>query len=170
MTLTFAGVIAALKGATWISKIAGFASLIPGAGPIAAAVKAGADLLVTVIKAFFEGLTICFANPVVFTVIAAAFAGGLWQGVEWEKHKVEVARAETKALQKANRDADEDSKRRLAGANEARIAAEKAAKDAEDRAARFLCRGKASRFRRRRQRIVAVRPSGLTKVRWSTCA
>jgi hypothetical protein len=115
-------------------------------------VKAAADFIVLIIKKFFEGLTICFANPVVFMVIAAAFAGGLWQGVEWNKHKVEVARAETESIKRANKDADNDSRRRLDAANKARIEAETAAKAAEDRADR--ARADAKRLRS----VVAPKP------------
>lgn len=143
--MTFAGIIAAFKGAAWVSKFAGVATLIPGAGPIALAVKAAADFLMLAIKGFFNGLTIAFANPTVFLIVAAAFAGGLWQGIKWDAHKVEVARSDTESIKRANRDADADSRRRLDAANKARIAAEETAKAAEDRADR--ARADAKRLR-----------------------
>lgn len=128
-----AGIAAAFRAASWMKSVAGWASWIPGAGPIAGAIGAAASFVVVVIKAFFEGLSICFANPVVFLVVAAAFAGGLWQGIRWDAHKVEVARSEVAALKKRNADAQAEAEARLEKAHAARNAAEEAAKSVEDR-------------------------------------
>ena len=91
--------------------------------------------LVAVVKAFFEGISICFANPVVLTVLVVAFGGGVWAGIDWSKHKVEVANAKVTALQQQWKEAEDTSERRLGAAMAAREAAEKAAKENEDRAA-----------------------------------
>jgi hypothetical protein len=73
--------------------------LIPGGG-IVAALAGGASAIAkaagNVVKAFFDGITISIANPVVFLIIGSAFVGGLWQGVEWDKHKVEAARSQSR--------------------------------------------------------------------------
>lgn len=69
--------------------------LIPAAGWFfapAALLKQAWDFVVATVKKFIEGLSIALANPAVFLIIAGAFIGGLWQGIEWDKHKVDAAR------------------------------------------------------------------------------
>lgn len=66
---------------------------IPIMDTLSGATKAAGGFFVATLKAFFEGLSICVANPVVFLVIAAAFSGGVWAGIDWDRHKVEAAAA-----------------------------------------------------------------------------
>ena len=71
---------------------------IPIISTLSGATKAAGEFFVATLKAFFEGLSICVANPVVFLVIAAAFGGGVWAGIDWDRHKVETAVAATTAM------------------------------------------------------------------------
>ena len=71
---------------------------IPIMETLSGATKAAGSFFVATLKAFFEGLSICVANPVVFLVIAAAFGGGVWAGIDWDRHKVETIGASMTAL------------------------------------------------------------------------
>lgn len=129
-------ILALLKGLSWLSKFGGWFSLIPGFGPVASIASTVAGLAVTAVKAFFEGLTIAFAHPVVWLVVFTAFCGGLWSGIEWDRHKVEVRDAQIHRLAAEKAEAFADAQRRLATAHKARIAAEEASKAADDRESR----------------------------------
>lgn len=142
----------------------GLASLVPGVGPAAGVVSAVLAAVGALIRAFFEGLSICLANPVVFLVIASAFGGGVWAGIDWDKHKIEVANAKVAAVHKQWKDADEQSERRLAGAMAARKAAEEAAKAMEDRAARAAA--DAQRLRGKLAKQPAPAPASGSSVQW----
>lgn len=121
---------------------------VPGAGIVSAVLGA----LAAAVRAFFEGISICVANPVVLTVLVVTFGGGVWAGIDYTKHKVEVANAKVTTLQEQWRSAENDAERRLASAMAAREAAEKAAKENEERAARAAADA-------RRLRKLASQPS-----------
>lgn len=147
----------------------GLVSMVPGVGPVVGAMSAVLGALAAVVRAFFEGLSICVANPVVLLVIAATFGSGVWAGIDWDRHKVEVANAKVTSLQQEWKQAEDESSRRLAGAMEARKAAEEAAKENEARAARAAADADAAK---RRVRILAAKsnpasaPSDRSSVSW----
>lgn len=81
-----------LKAFLGLGGALGALSFVPGMGVAAGALTAVYNAIAGLIKAFFEGVSICLANPVVFTVIAATFGGGVWAGIDWDRHKVEKIR------------------------------------------------------------------------------
>lgn len=106
-------------------------SVVPGVGIFAAVWRA----LKGICTAFFEGISVCVSNPVVLTVVAVAYAGGVWQGIRWDLHKVRVANAKVQEIQQQWKAAEDAAERRLAGAMAARKTAEEAAKAESERAA-----------------------------------
>lgn len=99
--MSISAILAGLKGLAIIAKLGtllgGASSLlafIPGGGvgqAVVAALSAIARGVAWLIASIFEGITICLANPVVFTVLGAVFCGGLYSGIEWDRHLVEKA-------------------------------------------------------------------------------
>lgn len=128
---------------------------IPGAGIVSAVLGA----LAAVVRAVFEGISICVANPVVLTVVAVAFAGGVWQGIRWDLHKVEAANAKVLALQQQWKEAEDSAERRLSGAMAARKAAEDTAKMEAERAARASAAAARAAADAQRMRKLSSQPS-----------
>lgn len=137
---------------------------LAGAGAFRRALSAVWRGVCGLVSALFEGFSICLANPVVFLVIALTFGGGVWAGIDWNRHTVEVANAKVASLKKQWKDADADAERRLATALAAREAATLAAKENEDRAARAAA--DAARLRARLAKQPAPAPSGGSSVPW----
>lgn len=133
--MSIAGIVAWVKALGLMARLSGWVSVIPALGPLGI-LSAAWRALAAVCTAFFEGISICVANPVVLTVIVVAFGGGVWAGIDFTKHKVEVANANVTTIKRQWKDADDAAERRLASAMAAREAAEKAAKENEERAAR----------------------------------
>lgn len=122
--------IGASSAVTWLT------ALIPG-GQIAGALAAVVGLVGKFFKALIDGVTVAIANPVVFTIVAIGFCAGVYEGIRWDKHKIEAARREVATMKEQWAQADERNKREIERAKEARNEAEERAKAAEAERARI---------------------------------
>lgn len=116
------------------------AMLIPGVGPVVGILSSLFGLLCSAAKAVFDGFTIALANPVVFALMAAVFAGGVYEGIRWDAAKVRDANAKLSQMRREWETANAAAEARLAEAMAARETAEKTAA----RANRALARVPAS--------------------------
>lgn len=164
MWVTLTGVLAKLTASSWMTWLAAF---VPG-GQIVGVLGSIVGLIGKVIKAVIDGITVSIANPVVFTIVGIAFAGGLYEGVRWDKHKIEAANARTAALEKKWKDDLADQTRRLNDANAARIAAEEASKAIEGNAAARAAAGSSAARQRVRTKPTpaAAQPGSSLLPQW----
>ena len=129
----------------------GLWNLVPG-GQIVGILSAIGAAIAALVKAIFEAVSVALANPVVFLIVALGFGGGFWEGLRWQKSKVDAARAEVAAVHKQWKDANDRNSADLADALVARQKAEdmaraieKTSREAAIRAARA---GDAERLRK----------------------
>lgn len=84
--------ILATFGLGALGKLAGGflgVSAIPVVGPVLAGLWRGLRALG---RAIYEGVVVTLANPAVLTILVASFLGGVWAGIDWDKHLVAQAR------------------------------------------------------------------------------
>lgn len=143
MTALLSGVLAALAWLGRLSAIAKFlgifskvAAFIPGAGPIVSLAGGWLASLIGFLPKFiawtFEDISDAFKNPqrlLVRFVFAVAILGvGVLQGIKWDHHKLEAANKQISTMVAERNKANADAEARVAAAEEARKAAESAAR------------------------------------------
>ncbi len=114
-----------------LARFAGLAGglvAIPYVGPLLGILGSVVGLLFSFLRWLLKDIEDAFKEPqrlaVRLVCVIAALAFGVWQGIEWDAHKVAAARAEVAQMKQVWKDKDDEDARKAAEAKAAREKAE----------------------------------------------
>lgn len=94
-------IFAGLKALSFVSKLTGALSFVPGVGVLPGIVSVVLGGILGFLKLIFNGLTVIVSNPAaLITALAiglATLAYGFKHGTDWSKHRVEAVRTQYEA-------------------------------------------------------------------------
>jgi hypothetical protein len=87
-------------GLSIVAKVGGGVAALGILSPVTSALTFVWTVLKAIITWIFDGFQNVVAHPVTLSIVMLAWLGGLYQGIEWDKHKVAMAKMQAAVLVK----------------------------------------------------------------------